>query len=108
MSSELQNWKEQQFMPWKKAMESQKNEQQALVNKIKQNSNALKHIVSLMIDGRLSEAVEIWNTVGIQPMLSNLELDMKMDTVTLTSVDNQKQKLQLTVLLHELQSILKS
>lgn len=107
-NQEAKKWHQEQFMPWKNAMEQHINEQQALQQLIQQNASELKYVISLLLDGRFNVAVQAWNNLGLEPKLSNVTINSQNGELVLTDENGANQAVNIDVLFGELEKLLKA
>ena len=105
MKTQSELWYENEFLPWKKAMEEVDNERSRLQDKLIQYSSELKYVVSLLLEKREHEAVNVWNELAMEPPLSKIHLDIEKDIIILTDERNNNIELSMGKLLEELQAI---
>ncbi len=104
--SEIQKWKEEVFQPWKKQAEAFQIELKKSETALRQHANSLKYIVSLLLEKRESEAVAIWNNIGLNPELMKIELNLTTENMRITTADGRVETLQLSQLLSDLEALL--
>jgi hypothetical protein len=105
MNKELQAWLETQFQPWQKAVQQAKEQRAMGSNKFRQNIQELQKIVGLLLDGRVDDAVKIWNRVGFTPQLSKVEIDSKTDSIMLIPLEGEALSLPIDQMLSDVQTM---
>lgn len=101
----LQEWHEQQFLPWKQAVAKYIDEKQTLLAKLHQNIGQLQTIVALLLDGKTRPALLAWNALQLHPRLEDIRLGKDGETLTLVSAQGV-QVMRLDDLIEDLQRLL--
>lgn len=102
----IQSWMKEEFLPWKKSMESFKNERAKNEDLLKNNVHELKYIVALLLEKREAEAVKIWNNLGLKPTLVALTLNLRKDALVMTTSTGQEQCFSARKIIEDLQAVL--
>ena len=105
-SLSIQQWRDEQFVPWQRAMQGYLADKQAQRERLQQHVGALQTIVGLLLEGRTKPAMLAWNTLNLHPQLRDLRLSRDAETLTLVSSDGQSQRLAMTELLRDVQRLL--
>lgn len=106
-NQDIKQWHQEQFMPWKQAMEKHLAERKNLNLKLKHNATELKYIAALLLEQRTNEALALWNELGLEPKLADLQIDYANKGFVMVDAAGNQQKIALEVLMNELQSLLK-
>lgn len=105
-SLSIQQWRDEQFVPWQKAARGYLADKQAQTARLRQHVGALQTIVGLLLEGRTKPAMLAWNTLNLHPQLRDLRLSRDGETLTLMSSDGQSQRLAMAELLRDVQRLL--
>lgn len=101
-------WKEQQFIPWKQAVNRYLDEKQRGADSLRRHAPQLKHIIALLLEHRGEEAVQLWNDLELQPYLESVEINRKTGSITLKAAGQDVQIFQVGDFLRDLQQMLQS
>lgn len=82
-SSTAQQWYETEFLPWKAKANAYSAEKAAQQAKLRQHLPALQTMVGLLMEGQTKRAVMAWNSLGLQPMLTEIILGKNGEDVLL-------------------------
>jgi hypothetical protein len=102
----LQQWRDEQFVPWQKAAREYLADRQVQTERLRQHVGALQTIVGLLLEGRTKPAMLAWNTLNLHPQLRDLRVSRDGETLTLVGNDGQSQRLAMTDLLRDVQRLL--
>lgn len=105
-STTIQNWLEEEFQPWQRSVSAIKEEQQQQLMALSKARPQLKAIVAALLDGDEARALELWNNIGLEPQLKDLEMDLFSGKLTVETIDAQVEELDLDQLLAQLQKII--
>lgn len=108
MNTTIQQWHEQEFLPWKNAAESWKNKEQQFAQNVKQNAERLKYIVSLMLEKKETKAVQVWNSLNLGLNLAALRVAPTANKVEMQTQNGEVIELALDVLLQDIQRLIKA
>ena len=73
---------------------------------LKLKAPQLKHIVALLIEGELTKATYLWNSLGLKPVLDGVELDEAQNIMRLFPKKEAAIEMPLGQLIAELQALL--
>lgn len=104
--SELKNWVEKEYNPWKEAMKDYENSQVDVLSIVQKNAAELKYIVALLLEKREAEAVKIWNDLELIPTLLKIKLNLSKNELLLITEDEKVLELTISGMLEELQEML--
>ena len=81
--SMAQHWYETEFLPWKAKANAYSAEKAAQQNLLRQHVPALQTMVGLLMEGQTKRAVMAWNSLGLQPMLTEIVIGKQGDEILL-------------------------
>ncbi|MBI1362714.1 MAG: hypothetical protein GC134_01915 [Proteobacteria bacterium] len=99
----IQEWHQNEFLPWKEAMLKTRDMRVRFSQKVRQHAAELKYIVSLLLEHRGREAVRHWNRLELEPALQMLELSA--DRLVIETLDGEKFAVPIDALLTDLQKM---
>jgi hypothetical protein len=105
MNDKLQEWIEQQFQPWQKAVRQAQEQRAAGEDQFRRNTRELQKIIGMLLDGKVSTAVDLWNRIGLSPQLRDVRVDTDTDVITLIPAEGEELKLSIDQMLEELQAM---
>ncbi len=106
MLAEAKAWQENEFLPWKAAMEKYTDERSQHMARLKRSAGELQTIVAMLADGRTKQAMVAWNALDLRPKLKDIRVGR--DNLTLVSTDGQVTQLMFDDMIAELGALLKS
>lgn len=102
----LQQWHEQQFLPWKRAVAQYLDEKQQQEARLHENIGQLQTIVALLLDGRTRPALLAWNTLQLHPKLSDIRVGQDGQTLSLVQAGGKVTIMRLDDIIDDLQRML--
>lgn len=102
----VQEWHQQQFLPWKQAVAKVMEERQAEREMFQQHVGQLQSILALLLEGRNRQAVLAWNTLHLKPTLADIRLGSSGETVTLMPLSGEPVQMGLDEIITDLQRML--
>ena len=66
-----QNWYKNEFLPWVQELDAAAEQRAQLLKTIRKHSAGLQYVMSLIVEGRLHEALKVWNAMPL-PKLASL------------------------------------
>ena len=106
MVQNIQQWREEEFLPWKEKMRVFLEQRENSNGSLKQQAKSMQRLVGFLLDGKVSEAVTMWNELGLKPKLAEVSLDWQQDTITLQPVTGSHIILNIDDVLADLAEIL--
>ena len=101
----VEQWRDNEFLPWKDAMAKYLDERGQQLAKLKAHASDLQTIVALLAEGRTRQAMLAWNTLGLHPKLKDLRVNG--ESLTLVGMDGTPTVLMLDDMISDLQALLK-
>lgn len=102
----IEQWHEQQFLPWKRAVAKYMDEKQQQMQRLHQNMGQLQVIVALLLEGRTRQALLAWNTLQLHPKLVDIRLGEDGQVLTLVASGGGVTVLRLDDVIEDLQRLL--
>jgi hypothetical protein len=102
----LQEWHEQQFLPWKQAVAQVLEQRQAEQAHFQQHVGQLQSILALLLEGRTRQALLAWNALHLKPALGDIRLAGDGESVTLVPLHGEPVRLTLDEIIADLQRML--
>ena len=87
-------------------MQAYKKGKEQQLTTLKQHTQVMQRIVGAVLEGKNSQAVQLWNQLGLKPELAEIKLDYKADAVIFRSRDGKAISLNVNDLLKELDELL--
>lgn len=66
-----QNWYKNDFLPWVQELDAAAEQHVELLKTIRKHAAGLQYVMSLIVEGRLHEALKVWNAMPL-PKLASL------------------------------------
>lgn len=89
-SEKMQDWYDNQFMPFKKQKEQEKTDFKEFANIIINNTNEVKYMLANIYDSNFDKALETWNELQLKPKAKQIKLESDM----LIVIDENDNKLE--------------
>lgn len=89
-SEKMQDWYDNQFMPFKKQKEQEKTDFKEFANIIINNTNEVKYMLANIYDANFDKALETWNELQLKPKAKQIKLESDM----LIVIDENDNKLE--------------
>ena len=89
-SEKMQDWYDNQFMPFKKQKEQEKTDFKEFANIIINNTNEVKYMLANIYDSNFNKALETWNELQLKPKAKQIKLESDM----LIVIDENDNKLE--------------
>ena len=102
----VQQWYETEFLPWQSKAKTYQQEKAAQLNKLRNHTAELQHMVGLLLGGETKRAVLGWNSLGLEPALAEIVLTKDGETLTLRTKGGVAQVLSIDELINGLQQLL--
>ena len=99
-------WQENEFLPWKAAMQAYTDERAQQMAKFRRSAAELQSIIAMLAEGRTRQALLAWNALDLQPKLKDLRVGR--DNLTLVAMDGQIIQMAFDDMIAELDMLLKS
>jgi hypothetical protein len=77
-SEKMQDWYDNQFMPFKKQKEQEKTDFKEFANIIINNTNEVKYMLANIYDSNFDKALETWNELQLKPKAKQIKLESDM------------------------------
>lgn len=104
----FKQWHEGSYLPWKEERLLLEGENARDREILKRHTDAIKHMVALLLQKKEEEAVKVWNYLELSPSLKALKLVEEEDVLKMVTVAGEEKTLPLGVVLQFLQSIIES
>jgi hypothetical protein len=89
-NEKMQDWYDNQFMPFKKQKEQEKTDFKEFANIIINNTNEVKYMLANIYDSNFDKALETWNELQLKPKAKQIKLESDM----LIVIDENDNKLE--------------
>lgn len=80
--SKMQKWQENEFMPYKKAKEQEKQNFNEFAKIIVNNTQEIKFMLANIYDKNSTKAVATWNELKLEPQIKDIKLNGDMLMIT--------------------------
>lgn len=101
----VQNWLDQEFLPWQAKARSYAGEKQALQQRLRQQLPALQTLVGMLLEGQTKRAVMAWNSLGLEPLLAEIVLNRTGTEVMLRAKGGKTEVVNLDEVIATLQQL---
>lgn len=102
---DMQTWKAQVFNPWLQELEQESLEYKTRLASLKEHKNTLVRVVTLLLDGKNTEAVGLWNSIKALPALEQATYLVQEKEFVLKFKDQKPQVVLQSVLFAELNAL---
>jgi len=89
--AEMKQWYENEFMPFKKQKEQEKQDFNEFAKIIINNTQEVKYMLANIYDNNSAKAVETWNALKLEPEIN----DIKSEGELLIIIDKSGEELQI-------------
>lgn len=72
---EMQNWYDNEFMPYKKQQEQEKQNFNEFAKIVVNNSQEIKYMLANIYDNNSAKVVATWNKLGLDPKIKDIKLE---------------------------------
>jgi len=102
--AEMKDWYDNEFLPYKKAKEQEKEDFETFRRVIQSHPHEVKYILSCIYDEDYDNAVTTWNHIKIKPSITAIEL--KEENLIITDTDDDVHEILFESLLDKINMVL--
>lgn len=102
--TKVQDWYDNEFMPYKKQREQEKQDFTDFAKIVVNNTAEIKYMLANIYDNNSAKVVETWNTLNLEPKITDIKLEGEL--LTITQEDKEQSSINFDELLANIEKIL--